>query len=120
MGKGSDLMVVKQLLDVTEALKQMLEKFPQMEEREEYIGQINYLLDKREEFMGSLPRSYTKEERELGSKIITLNHSINERLEEFMQEINLDIQNINQGKLAQNKYNNQVYSGDGMFIDKRK
>lgn len=112
-------MVVKELYDITTNIKSLLEQNSTNVERMKLIEKTTRLLNKREEVIAKLPTTYTPEEKKLFGEIVQLNKDIDILLNHIKDEIQLDLQEINKKKLANQKYN-QIPHGDGMFFDKRK
>lgn len=111
--------IVEQLYEITLRLDGILDMFPEKEKREEYINNINQLLDERAEIIKLVPKSLTTEEIKLGLEVNKLNHEIGIKLDNLFSEIKMDISNIKKTQQVNDKYN-QTYSFDGMFFDKRK
>ncbi|MFV9510528.1 hypothetical protein [Tepidibacillus sp. LV47] len=116
--------LVKQIYQITIQLHQHLQKEPKREERDEYIGQIQAYLDQREKLIDQLKgkTEYTKEEKELGKKIVDYNQGIDLMLERLYRSIAADVRQLQERKKLQQKYIHpyQGLSVDGMFFDKRK
>lgn len=115
--------VVKELYDKTIALHQILQEWPDKENREAYIESVETLLDARQELMEKLSGPYSESEQQLGRKIIELNEEVESKLHHFQAEIGADLQSLRKGKVANKNYANPYatyQSGDGMFFDKRK
>ncbi len=112
--------IINDIYDKTEILYQFLDTFPKKEVREEYIVRLNNMLDERGNMLKSLPDVYSREEEQIGKKIIILNEKINVQIEQIFKEVEDDLQQVSQKKLMHNKYSIQAITGDGMFIDKRK
>lgn len=113
--------IVQEILEVTQQLKNQLEKQATEQEQDQYIASINSLLDKREDLLKQLPKEYTEQEKALGRTIVQLNHDIDVLLRKFFSEIQKDLRQAKNNKMVFNKYQRQhSISVDGMFFDKRK
>lgn len=113
--------IVQEILEVTQQLKNQLEKNPNDQEQDQYITSINELLNKREDLLKGLPKEYTEQEKALGRTIVQLNRDVDVLLQRFFSEIQKDLRQAKNNKMVFNKYQQRSFiTADGMFFDKRK
>lgn len=112
----SDL--IKSLYQLTDELYNHLQLKPNKDKREQYIDTIQVLLDKRQLIINQLKNVDLKNIK-LSKEFHDKDQEIGKLMNLLLLEIQSDIQQINQKKLANQKYNHYL-SGDGMFFDKRK
>lgn len=114
--------IVVELFQVTKALYDLLEKPIAREARDETIEAVRRLLLQRDELIEQLKPPYTDEEQEMGIEIVSLNETINQKLEHLKQQIQQDLKATKQKKTANQNYVNpyQAISVDGMFYDKKR
>lgn len=106
----------------TKELQIHLEKeFPE-EEREDYIGTIERLLEERQGILTDLPDLSTVLDERNKVEMISLETKIQELMKKHQEKIKTDIKTLQlQKKKGQNysdPYSN--VSADGMFLDKKK
>lgn len=113
---------LKDILEITRKLKEHLMNGTDNEGREQFIEQIEVLLNERELYFSAIPMEFTEEDRRLNEEILRLNTEIVPILACYLNEIKMDIKKLNQSKKTVRGYNNPYESGpeDGMFLDKRK
>ena len=113
--------IVQEILEVTQQLKNQLEKQATEQEQDQYITSINELLNKREGLLKGLPKEYTEQEKALGRTLVQLNRDIDVLLQRFFLEIQKDLRQAKNNKMVFNKYQQRNFiAADGMFFDKRK
>ena len=111
----------KKILELNQRFYQMLQVFPQPEDRESFIQKIDSYLTEREHLISILKSEQPiAQEKEVVQEIIRLNNSIDQLLMDFFKQIEADLRITKQQKLTNNKYNEQQATLDGMFFDKRK
>jgi len=108
------------LYEKTKELFQLLQSAPSGEERAGFIEKINSLLEERESLIKNLPKVYNTTDKKIGAEIVSLNKEISLLLDQLFNDIKTDLKNVRNKKSVLNKYANQLISGDGMFVDKRK
>lgn len=110
---------LKEILQITRKLKEHLMNGTDNEDREQFIGQIEVLLNKREQYFSDIPINFTEDEQNLNEEILRLNREIAPLLTRYLNEIKMDIKKLNQSKKTVRGYNNPYAPEDGMFLDKR-
>lgn len=114
----------EQLLQDSAKLYQLLTNIPKGEERDEYISQVNVLLDNRGKIIESLQKENLLLNRNDKSHatLIELDKAIGERLNHVLLVIKDDLRNLNQTKKSEQRYLNP-YSNvgvmDGKYYDKK-
>lgn len=113
--------VVAELFRVTQTLYELLSEPVAKENRDETIETIEQLLSQRDGLIKQLKPPYTDEEQEMGMAIVSLNETINQKLQQLKQHIQQDLKAAKQKKIANQNYANpyQTISIDGMFYDKK-
>ncbi|WP_461201894.1 flagellar protein FliT [Anoxybacillus sp. TBDG-1] len=114
--------VVAELLEATAAIVTLLREPIEREKREAVIEQIEQLLEKREQLLQLLPTVLTDEEKQIGKQLLALDREANALLQQLKQQIQQDLKQTKQTKVAVERYDD-LYDSlaiDGMFYDKRK
>lgn len=115
---------LNELFVATKNLLDQLEKpFPK-EDREEYIEQMEQMIDKREQLIQSYQGgpAGTEQEKKMVNVIIDWNKQIDERMSSYLSMVRVDLNNLKKRKTTGVKYENPYQYGpiDGSFIDKKK
>ena len=111
---------VREIHDITNELKQLLEQLPIDEDREEYLNKIDNLIERRGKLIAILPKDLSKEQEEMIRVTVDLYEEEKESLNKFFKEIENDLVKTGQKKKLHNRYTQKPILFDGMFIDKRK
>ncbi|KFZ43309.1 flagellar protein FliT [Anoxybacillus flavithermus] len=114
--------VVSELLEATAAIVTLLRGPIEREKREAVIEQIEQLLEKREQLLQSLSTTLTDEEKQIGKQLLALDQEANALLQQLKQQIQQDLKQTKQTKVAVERYDD-IYDSlaiDGMFYDKRR
>lgn len=108
--------------DLTVQLTKLVEQVPDNEGRDYTISNIELLLEEREKLMMDILSPTSKEEYELGQKIIKCNEFISKQFLLIKSEIQSDLTNQKKNRTITNKYMNpyENINSDGVFFDKRK
>ncbi|MFC4322481.1 hypothetical protein [Litchfieldia salsa] len=116
-------MSVEKLYRDTKQLIQLLENPVPKEDRDDYIANIEQMLESREQLMDKLNPPYTEEEMRLGKELIDDQKIIDEKFKMIKSQIQTDLNQLSKTKESNNKYTNPYQSlsnGDGMFFDRKK
>ncbi len=117
--------IYKKYLQLSADLFAQLEKFPEEDNREEFIEDVTNKLDKLEILAKELKQSgfnydSSKREHEI---LFELDKGIRERLNNLFNVIKLDLKDLQNAKKNEVQYANpygHVQSMDGMYYDKKK
>lgn len=115
----------QQLLQVSAKLFQLLEKVPKGEQREEFLVEVDLLLEQRGKVLEALRDEnvhFTKENK-IHNMLIDLDKGIRERLDLVMQAVKNDMKNLQTAKQKEQQYINPYSSVrvmDGKYYDKKK
>jgi len=114
--------VVAELLQATKTLVACLRQPVEKDGRDAVIEQIEELLEKREQLLKQLPHTLTDEQKQMGKELLALDREANALLQQLKQQIQQDLKQTKQTKIAAERYD-EVYDSlaiDGMFYDKRR
>ncbi|HEY4602083.1 MAG TPA: flagellar protein FliT [Cerasibacillus sp.] len=92
-------------------------------QRQDVIEQITYLIEKREQALQKLSPPYSKQEIEIGQKIILMNKTIEIEMNRLFLELKQDMKQMKQQRKSTQSYVNPyraVQTVDGMFMDRKK
>jgi len=117
--------IQQNLLQVSAKLFQLLESVPAGEKRNEYIQEIEKLLDERGKLIESLVQENIQldENNPNDSMLTKLDRGIQDRLEQVMEGLKKDLRNIQTAKKHEQQYMNpyaNVQVMDGRYYDKKK
>ncbi|MGE7752370.1 flagellar protein FliT [Lysinibacillus fusiformis] len=118
------MQLINQLLQVSANLFKLLGEIPKGEERNEYIDNINNMLDKRGKILGYLVREGFQfdEQNRIHQTLLDLDKGIKERLAAVMDAVKQDMANLQKTKKSEQQYFNpysNVRVMDGMYYDKK-
>lgn len=116
---------VENLLTASKNLYSHLTNIPTEDKRDDYIEQINLLLDVREQSIKELTsiELSTLKNHELYESLLKLDRGIGTELEKIMTVIKTDIKSLQQKKRRESSYTNPyaaTQSIDGMYFDNKK
>ncbi|GIO26425.1 flagellar protein FliT [Ornithinibacillus bavariensis] len=114
---------VQPIYDITIKIQRILEGDISANMRQEVIDQINTLLLERGTYMEHASEPFTKEELELGRKLLPINQVIERKMEAIFAEIKDEMKQVKKQKQSNRKYINpyeNIHTIDGMFMDKKK
>lgn len=118
------MQLIEQLLQVSANLFKLLGEIPKGEERDEYIGNINSVLDKRGTIIKDLIQEgfHFDEQNRIHSTLLELDNGIKDRLSAVMNAVKQDLANLQKTKKSEQQYFNpysNVRVMDGMYYDKK-
>ncbi|PJO41188.1 flagellar protein FliT [Lysinibacillus xylanilyticus] len=118
------MQLIDQLLQVSANLFKLLGDSPNGEERDEYIDNINSMLDKRGTIIEALIQEgfHLDEQNRIHSTLLELDNGIKERLTAVMNDVKQDMANLQKTKKSEQQYFNpysNVRVMDGMYYDKK-
>ncbi len=118
------MQLIEQLLQVSANLFKLLGDIPKGEERDEYIDNINDMLDKRGKIIEDLVQEGFQfdEQNRIHRTLLELDHGIKERLATVMNAVKQDMANLQKTKKSEEQYFNpysNVRVMDGMYYDKK-
>ncbi len=118
------MQLINQLLQVSANLFKLLGDIPIGEYRDEYIDNINTMLDKRGTIIESLVQEgfHFDEQNRIHQTLLQLDNGIKERLTAVMNAIKQDMANLQKTKKSEQQYFNpyaNVRVMDGMYYDKK-
>lgn len=116
--------LIKELLQVSAKLYQLLTNVPKGAERDQYIEKINTLLDERGEIINTLKTQnfQLNKEIKLHTMLIELDLGIRERLQLVMEAVKKDMRDLQNAKKNEHQYMNpysNVRIMDGMYYDRK-
>ena len=118
------MQLIEQLLQVSANLFKLLGDIPKGEERDEYIDNINNMLDKRGKIIEGLVHEgfHFDEQNRIHRTLLELDKGIKERLAAVMNAVKQDMANLQKTKKSEEQYYNpysNVRVMDGMYYDKK-
>ncbi len=118
------MQLIEQLLQVSANLFKLLGDIPKGEERDEYIDNINSMLDRRGKIIEDLVQEGFKfdEQNRIHRTLLELDNGIKERLAAVMGAVKQDMANLQKTKKSEEQYFNpysNVRVMDGMYYDKK-
>ncbi|MEN2768741.1 flagellar protein FliT [Ornithinibacillus xuwenensis] len=114
---------VEPIYAITMRIQELLDDKISSNHRQEVLDEINQLLIQRGTYMEEISEPYTSEELNLGKQIVTLNKSIQEKMDKLFKTLKIEMKQLKQQKNSNRKYINpyeNVQTVDGMFMDKKK
>ncbi|HBT72652.1 MAG TPA: flagellar protein FliT [Lysinibacillus sp.] len=118
------MQLINQLLQVSANLFKILGDIPKGEERDEYIDNINNMLDQRGKIIEDLVQEgfQFEEQNRIHRTLLELDNGIKERLAIVMSAVKQDMANLQKTKKSEQQYFNpysNVRVMDGMYYDKK-
>ncbi|QPA55089.1 flagellar protein FliT [Lysinibacillus sphaericus] len=118
------MQLIEQLLQVSANLFKLLSDIPKGEERDEYIENINVMLDKRGTVIENLVQEgfLFEEQNRMHRTLLELDNGIKERLATVMDAVKQDMAKLQKTKKSEEQYFNpysNVRVMDGMYYDKK-
>lgn len=118
------MQLINQLLQVSANLFKLLGDIPNGDERDEYIDNINSMLDKRGKIIEDLVQEGFQfdEQNRIHRTLLELDNGIKERLTAVMGAVKQDMANLQKTKKSEEQYFNpysNVRVMDGMYYDKK-
>ncbi|MFB7156112.1 flagellar protein FliT [Lysinibacillus sp. NPDC056232] len=118
------MQLIDQLLQVSANLFKLLGDIPKGEDRDEYIDNINSMLDKRGSIIEGLKQEGFQfdEQNRIHRTLLELDNGIKERLATVMDAVKQDMANLQKTKKSEEQYYNpysNVRVMDGMYYDKK-
>ena len=115
---------IDQLLQVSANLFKILGEIPNGEERDEYIDNINSMLDQRGTIIEDLIQEGFRfdEQNRIHRTLLELDNGIKERLDAVMSAVKQAMANLQKTKKSEKQYFNpysDVRVMDGMYYDKK-
>lgn len=116
---------INDLLQLSANLYKMLGEIPHSLERDDFIKNINDMLDKRGELIKDLQQAGFKydDQNRIHHTLYELDKGIKERLVTVMNAVKVDMNNLQKTKKNEDRYFNpyaNVRVMDGMYYDKKK
>lgn len=116
---------LQQMLQISAKIYEKLVKNPEESVRDEYIEEINTLLDQRGKIMEDVTKadfSYNENDK-VHQTLFELDKGIRSRLDRVMSSIKEDMRELQVSKKSEQQYTNpyaNVQVMDGMYYDKKK
>lgn len=115
----------QQLLQLSAKIFQLLETIPNGDERDEFLEEIDRLLEERGQILEALRNENVRFEKEnkVHGMLIELDKGIRDRLDLVMQAVKKDMKNLQVAKQKEKEYINPYSSVrvlDGKYYDKKK
>ena len=110
------------LYDMTVNLKAVLDQDITPENRDEIIIKVHELLDQRASEIRKRITPYTKEEKQLGHKIVLLNDVIETQMDKHFEDLRQEMKQTKKQKKLNRSYINpygKITSTDGMYVDSK-
>lgn len=114
---------VQAIYDITIRIQELLKAEITPQNRPKVIEDVNSLLEQRGSQMESISEPFTKDELELGKKLLPLNEQIQRTMDQLFNGLKSEMKAVKKQKNSNRKYTNpyeKVQTVDGMFMDKRK
>lgn len=116
---------LQELLQISASLYEKLTIQTEKDSRDEFIDEINNLLNLRGEVVSQLVELEFKFDKtiKLHQTLFELDKGIRERLSLALFEIKTDLKELNAAKKSEQQYTNpygHVHSMDGMYYDRKK
>ncbi|RNA67555.1 flagellar protein [Alteribacter keqinensis] len=112
---------VQELYTITKSLHDYAKERPEPDERGAFIERLTDMLEERGEVLAGL-EDYSDEERAVLKEAVDMNSLIEERLQEELRHIKMDMNELKRKKTTGRRYENPYgESGpvDGAFIDRK-
>lgn len=118
------MQLIDQLLQMSANLFKLLGDTPKGEERDEYIDNINSMLDKRGKIIEDLVQEGFRfdEQNRIHRTLLELDNGIKGRLAAVMSAVKQDMANLQKTKKSEGQYfdpYSNVRVMDGMYYDKK-
>lgn len=110
------------LYQLTIDLKELLMQKVTPQQRDDVLLKMNQLIEARSIEMQKITPPYTEKEKEIGQKIVQLNHTIEQRMNLLFDELKQEMKQLNKQKKSNRSYINpygKITSTDGMYLDSR-
>lgn len=115
---------IKELFVATKQLFDHVEKPLPKEEREQYLEELEEILNRREQLIATFDgrQPETEDEKKMATLIVQWNKQMNTRLTTYLTMIKKDISSLKKQKDTGKRYENPYQHApiDGAFIDKKK
>ncbi|MGN8648389.1 hypothetical protein ACTNEO_20315 [Gracilibacillus sp. HCP3S3_G5_1] len=114
---------LKQYIDKTQIMLQLLTQPLNNEQRESAITKINQLIEERGTLTEEIKPPFTQQEQQLGKHAMELDQQLNQELKRVFQLIKKDMRNAKKQPRSNHSYLNpyqSVASYDGRFLDSKK
>jgi len=114
---------LKPIYELTIEIKDLLAEDIPSKGREDTITQLNELIKRRGSYIDAMSQPFDEEEKRLGQKVISINASVQSRMQALFSDLKKDIQSMKKQKKSNRSYINpykDVQTMDGMFMDKKK
>ncbi|MDX8044637.1 hypothetical protein SH601_01440 [Gracilibacillus sp. S3-1-1] len=114
---------LKQYIEKTQIMLQLLAQPLTNEQRERAITKIDQLMEERGELTKDIKPPFSKEEEQLGKKAIELDNQFQQQLANLFRHIKKDMRNAKKQSRSNHSYLNpykNVASYDGRFLDSKK
>lgn len=113
---------LEKLYEVTLQLNDVISETVPPKSREEVIQKINQLIDERAIIMEKVTPPYSEDEKQIGKKIVDLNETIKEKMNQLFVELKADIKSVKKRKESNRSYINpygRLKTTDGMYVDSK-
>ncbi|MEJ8778811.1 flagellar protein FliT [Pseudogracilibacillus sp. ICA-222130] len=111
------------LYDLSVHMLTSLEKVPDdIEEREHVIALIQTFIEKREQLVQQIQGPYSEDEMQLGKQLVKLDEQMNHKMNDLLQQIQIDMKKIKAKKKLNRSYINpygNIKTTDGMYLDSK-
>ncbi|SER81345.1 flagellar protein FliT [Gracilibacillus ureilyticus] len=114
---------LKEYINLTQEMIQLLDQPIKSESREEAIKEIDSLLDKRETLVQAISPPYNAEDTKLGKQCLALDQELEPKLQLVLTKIKTSMRNNKKQTRSTKQYLNpykQLSTYDGMFLDSKK
>lgn len=100
-----------------------LEKVPvDIEEREQVVELVQSFIEKREQLLRQIKGPYSEGEMQLGKQLIHLDEQITHKMNDLLQQIQIDMKKVKEKKKLNRSYINpygNIKTTDGMYLDSK-
>lgn len=113
---------LKKVYRVTKELEYILDKKIDPSNREDVINNVNELIEKRSIYIKKVKPPYTDEEKQMGTRIVELNNSIEKKMNLLFEDLKLEMKQIKNQRKSNRSYTNpyeNIQLIDGMFMDSK-
>lgn len=111
---------LNELYEVTKELDNLLSNKATINNRQEVIDKVNHLVEKRSSYLSNLTPPYTKEEEQIGEKLIIMNNRIQKELDILFESLKTEMKQVKQQKKSAHSYitpYNKLGATDGVYMD---
>ncbi|HLS20566.1 MAG TPA: hypothetical protein VK056_02755 [Bacillota bacterium] len=114
---------LNKVISLTHELLNLFNEKQLEKNREQFIEQMNDLIERREKYIQKLSPPYTDDEIKIGQQVVKMNEQITEKMLQLQNNLKKEMQQMNKSKQSTQFYVNpykDVRTIDGMYLDQKK